>query len=130
MHVPLTPRDAPSTVRPAGRASLYPSGAESRIEAVERICAEDIRRAARRAVEAGADPAGRAAALEQLLGTLGRLERYLAGEEYPVAGRLTAADIELWAALVQLAPCTAVVSTPRPYDVSPATRCSGVTSGG
>ncbi|MGW1591178.1 glutathione S-transferase C-terminal domain-containing protein [Streptomyces sp. NPDC002386] len=100
-HAPEILRDL-DRFRPAGRASLYPSGAESQIEAVERLCAEDIQRAARRAVEAGADPAVRAAALEQLLGTLGRLERYLAGEEYLVAGRLTAADVELWVSLVQL----------------------------
>ncbi|MEU5595891.1 glutathione S-transferase C-terminal domain-containing protein [Streptomyces sp. NPDC020298] len=85
-----------------GRASLYPCGTESEIEAVERLCAGGIQEAAQHAGQAGADPAERAAALESLLDTLGRLERYLDGEEYLVGGRLTAADVELWVALVQL----------------------------
>ncbi|MER6036823.1 glutathione S-transferase C-terminal domain-containing protein [Streptomyces sp. NPDC101171] len=101
-HAPEILRDL-DRLRPNGRASLYPCGAESEIEAVERLCAEGIRRAARRAGQADADPAERAAALRRLLDTLGRLERYLAGEEFLVAGRLTAADVELWASLVQLA---------------------------
>ncbi|MFF4018620.1 glutathione S-transferase C-terminal domain-containing protein [Streptomyces sp. NPDC001843] len=87
---------------PDGPTSLYPCGTESQIEAVERLCAEGIQEAAQRAGQADADPAQRAAALDLLLDTLGRLERYLDGEEYLVAGRLTAADVELWVALVQL----------------------------
>ncbi|MFE8945889.1 glutathione S-transferase C-terminal domain-containing protein [Streptomyces sp. NPDC007856] len=85
-----------------GRAALYPSGLESVIEAVERMCAEGIEQAAQRAGQAGVDPAGRAAALDVLLGTLGRLENRLAGEEHLVDDRLTAADVELWVSLVQL----------------------------
>jgi len=100
-HAPEILRDL-DRFRPNGRASLYPSGAESEIEAVERLCAEDVQRSAQRAGRTGADPADRASAVEHLLDTLGRLERYLAGEEFLVAGRLTAADVELWVALVQL----------------------------
>ncbi|MGQ4419563.1 glutathione S-transferase C-terminal domain-containing protein, partial [Streptomyces sp. SAS_269] len=100
-HAPEILRDL-DRFRPNGRASLYPSGAESEIEAVERLCAEDVQRAAQCAGRAGADPADRASAVEHLLDTLGRLERYLAGEEFLVAGQLTAADVELWVALVQL----------------------------
>ncbi|MFI9250004.1 glutathione S-transferase C-terminal domain-containing protein [Streptomyces sp. NPDC053069] len=85
-----------------GRVCLYPGGLESVIEAVERMCAEGIEEAAQRAGRAGAGPAERAAALDTLLDTLGRLENRLSGEEYLVDGRLTAADVELWAALVQL----------------------------
>ncbi|MGV4985934.1 glutathione S-transferase C-terminal domain-containing protein [Streptomyces sp. NRAIS4] len=85
-----------------GRAALYPCDQESVIEAVERMCAEGIEEAAQRAGRAGADADERAAALEVLLDTLGRLENRLAGEEYLVDDRLTAADIELWVALVQL----------------------------
>ncbi|MEU7305161.1 glutathione S-transferase C-terminal domain-containing protein [Streptomyces sp. NPDC007206] len=85
-----------------GAAALYPCGQESVIEAVERMCAEGIEGAAQRAGRAGAAPAEREAALGVLLDTLGRLERRLAGEEYLVDGRLTTADVELWAALVQL----------------------------
>ncbi|GGW47939.1 hypothetical protein GCM10010503_26110 [Streptomyces lucensis JCM 4490] len=86
----------------AGRTSLYPRGTESVIEAVERMCAEGVEEAAQRAGRAGAGPAERAAALDVLLDTLGRLDRRLTGEEYLVDDRLTAADIELWVALVQL----------------------------
>ncbi|MER6065317.1 glutathione S-transferase C-terminal domain-containing protein [Streptomyces sp. NPDC001792] len=85
-----------------GRAALYPCGLESVIEAVERMCAEGIEEAAQRAGQAGTDPAERAAALDVLLDTLGRLDNRLAAEEYLVDGRLTAADVELWVALVQL----------------------------
>ncbi|MFF4692136.1 glutathione S-transferase C-terminal domain-containing protein [Streptomyces sp. NPDC001307] len=85
-----------------GRAALYPCGLESVIEAVERMCAEGIEEVAQRAGQAGADPAERAAALDVLLDTLGRLDNRLAAEEYLVDGRLTAADVELWVALVQL----------------------------
>ncbi|MFG3205600.1 glutathione S-transferase C-terminal domain-containing protein [Streptomyces sp. NPDC048192] len=83
-------------------AALHPCGQESVIEAVERMCADGIEGAAQRAGRAGAGPAEREAALGVLLDTLGRLDRRLAGEEYLVDGRLTAADVELWAALVQL----------------------------
>ncbi|MER6074445.1 glutathione S-transferase C-terminal domain-containing protein [Streptomyces sp. NPDC001852] len=85
-----------------GGPALYPCGQESVIEAVERMCAEGIEEAAQRAGQAGTDPAGQAAALDALLDTLGRLESRLTGEEYLVDGRLTAADVELWVALVQL----------------------------
>ncbi|WBO62489.1 glutathione S-transferase C-terminal domain-containing protein [Streptomyces camelliae] len=84
------------------RAALYPCGQESVIEAVEQMCDEGIEEAAQRAGRAGAGPAERAAALDVLLDTLGRLENRLAGEEYLVDGRLTAADVELWVTLVQL----------------------------
>jgi putative glutathione S-transferase len=85
-----------------GTAALYPCGQESVIEAVERMCADGIEGAAQRAGRAGVDPAEREAALGVPLDTLGRLDRRLAGEEYLVDGRLTAADVELWSALVQL----------------------------
>ncbi|WP_225095101.1 glutathione S-transferase C-terminal domain-containing protein [Streptomyces sp. CoH27] len=84
------------------RAALYPCGQESVIEAVEQMCDEGIEEAAQRAGRAGAGPAERAAALDVLLDTLDRLENRLAGEEYLVDGRLTAADVELWVTLVQL----------------------------
>ncbi|MEW2622396.1 glutathione S-transferase C-terminal domain-containing protein [Streptomyces sp. NPDC048106] len=85
-----------------GGGPLYPPGLESVTAAVERMCAEGIEEAAQRAGRAGAGPAERAAALDVLLDTLDRLERRLAGEEYLVDGRLTAADVELWVALAQL----------------------------
>ncbi|MGJ5751704.1 putative glutathione S-transferase [Streptomyces puniciscabiei] len=84
------------------RLALYPCGQESVIEAVERMCAEGIEEAAQRAGQAGTDAAERAAALDVLLDTLGRLESRLAAEAYLVDDRLTAADIELWVTLVQL----------------------------
>ncbi|MEU6769904.1 glutathione S-transferase C-terminal domain-containing protein [Streptomyces sp. NPDC046759] len=85
-----------------GGAALYPCGLESVIEAVERMCAEGIEEAAQQAGRAGAGPAERAAALDVLLDTLSRVDSRLTGEEYLVDDRLTAADVELWVALVQL----------------------------
>ncbi|WP_318200179.1 glutathione S-transferase C-terminal domain-containing protein [Streptomyces sp. SCL15-4] len=100
-HAPDILRDL-DRFRPDGHARLYPAGLESVIEAVERMCAEGIEEAAQRAGRAGATPRERAAALDTLLDTLDRLERRLSGEEYLADGRLTAADVELWVALVQL----------------------------
>ncbi|EST35371.1 glutathione S-transferase C-terminal domain-containing protein [Streptomyces roseochromogenus] len=100
-HAPDILRDLDRFPR-EGRVSLYPCGLESVIEAVERMCAEGIEEAAQRAGQAGAGPAERAAALDVLLDTLGRLESRLTGEEYLADDRLTAADVELWVALVRL----------------------------
>ncbi|MFF7236387.1 glutathione S-transferase C-terminal domain-containing protein [Streptomyces collinus] len=100
-HAPDILRDLDRFPR-EGRFALYPCGTESRIDAVERLCSEGVLESARCAARPGADPAERAAALEVLLDTLGRLERHLEGEEYVVDGRLTAADVELWVALVRL----------------------------
>ncbi|MEU2286948.1 glutathione S-transferase C-terminal domain-containing protein [Streptomyces sp. NPDC013178] len=85
-----------------GRATLYPCGAESEIEAVERMCARGIEEAAQRAGAAGAEEAERAAALDTLLATLGALEQGLGTHTYLIRDQVTAADVELWVALVQL----------------------------
>ncbi|MFF9163876.1 glutathione S-transferase C-terminal domain-containing protein [Streptomyces longwoodensis] len=85
-----------------GRPSLYPCGAESEIEAVQRMCAQGVEQAAQRAGSADADPAGRAAALDTLLDTLDVLERGLAAQPYLISNQITAADVELWVTLVQL----------------------------
>ncbi|MFE9612435.1 glutathione S-transferase C-terminal domain-containing protein [Streptomyces sp. NPDC006012] len=85
-----------------GRARLYPSGAETEIQEVERLCAQGIEAAAQRAGRAGAAPAERATALNVLTDTLDCLERRLTGREFLVGDELTAADVELWVALVQL----------------------------
>ncbi|MET7289422.1 glutathione S-transferase C-terminal domain-containing protein [Streptomyces sp. NPDC005573] len=100
-HTPDILRDL-DRLAPDPAVRLYPRGWESTIEAVERLCATGIEDAAQRAGRAGVRPAERAAALDVLLGTLGRLERSLTGEEYLVDGRPTAADIELWVALLRL----------------------------
>jgi len=84
------------------RPSLYPCGAESEIEAVERMCAQGIEQAAQRAGSAGGEQAEHAAALETLLESLGALERWLVGRTYLIRDEVTAADVELWVALVQL----------------------------
>ncbi|MFE9448123.1 glutathione S-transferase C-terminal domain-containing protein [Streptomyces sp. NPDC006739] len=100
-HAPDILRDL-DRFRADGRASLYPRGAEEEIAAVELLCAEGIEEAAQGAGRAGAGPAERAAALDVLLDALGSLERRLGRGEYLVDDRLTAADIEVWVALVQL----------------------------
>ncbi|MEU7057429.1 glutathione S-transferase C-terminal domain-containing protein [Streptomyces sp. NPDC046197] len=84
------------------RAPLHPSGAQTRIEAVERLCAQDIEQAAQRAGQAGGDPAERAAALEVLLGALDVLEQELTRHPYVTGDQLTSADVALWAHLVRL----------------------------
>ncbi|MCQ9181589.1 glutathione S-transferase C-terminal domain-containing protein [Streptomyces sp. IBSBF 2953] len=85
-----------------GRPPLYPCGAESQIEAVERMCALGIEAAAQRAGAADAEETGRAAALDTLLGTLAVLERGLGAHLYLIDDQITASDVELWVALVQL----------------------------
>ncbi|KOU61230.1 glutathione S-transferase [Streptomyces sp. MMG1533] len=85
-----------------GRPALYPCGAESEIEAVERLCGQGIEQAAQEAGAAGSEPAARAAGLAGLLETLGSLERWLVGCDYLIRDQITAADVELWVTLVQL----------------------------
>ncbi|MGW7527259.1 glutathione S-transferase C-terminal domain-containing protein [Streptomyces sp. NPDC054783] len=85
-----------------GGVSLHPCGAESEIEAVERICARSMDEAAQRAGSAGGGQVERDAALGTLLETLGALEHRLAGRTYLIRDEVTAADVELWVALVQL----------------------------
>ncbi|MER5855037.1 glutathione S-transferase C-terminal domain-containing protein [Streptomyces sp900105245] len=84
------------------RPSLYPCGAESEVEAVERMCAQGIEQAAQRAGSAGGAPVERDRALGMLLETMGALERRLEGRTYLIRDEITAADVELWVALVQL----------------------------
>ncbi|WP_409240487.1 glutathione S-transferase C-terminal domain-containing protein [Streptomyces sp. PA5.6] len=84
------------------RPSLYLCGAESEIEVVERMCAQGIEQAAQHAGSAGGAPAERDTALGMLLETLGALERWLEGRTYLIRDEITAADVELWVALVQL----------------------------
>ncbi|MFH8281761.1 glutathione S-transferase C-terminal domain-containing protein [Streptomyces antibioticus] len=85
-----------------GRTALYPCGAESEIDAVERMCAQGIERAAQRAGTAGTGDEERAAALDTLLHTLGVLDQGLRVQPYLIGNQITAADVELWVALVQL----------------------------
>ncbi|MFE5215682.1 MULTISPECIES: glutathione S-transferase C-terminal domain-containing protein [unclassified Streptomyces] len=84
------------------RPSLYPCGAESEVEAVERMCAQGIEQAAQRAGSAAGAPVERDRALGMLLETMGALERRLEGRTYLIRDEITAADVELWVALVQL----------------------------
>ncbi|WP_159765202.1 glutathione S-transferase C-terminal domain-containing protein [Streptomyces sp. HM190] len=86
----------------ADRLSLYPCGAESDIDAVERMCAQGIEQAAQRAGSAGLEPLERDRALSTLLETLGALERWLVNRTYLIRDEITAADVELWVTLVQL----------------------------
>lgn len=100
-HAPDITRDLASHFG-GGRPALYPCGAESEIEAVERMCAQDLEQAAQRAGSTDAEPAEREAALGKLLETLGALERWLVGRDYMIRDHITAADVELWVTLVQL----------------------------
>ncbi|NUT28771.1 MAG: glutathione S-transferase family protein [Streptomyces sp.] len=84
------------------RPDLYPCGAESEIETVERMCAQGIEEAAQGAGAVGAERADREEALETLVGSLAALDRWLDGRQYMIRDQITAADVELWATLVQL----------------------------
>ena len=85
-----------------GRLELYPCGAESEIEAVERMCAQGIEAAAQSAGAVGAERAERDEGLETLLRSLGALDRWLDGRTYLIRDQITASDVELWVTLVQL----------------------------
>jgi glutathionyl-hydroquinone reductase len=100
-HAPDIMRDLARRLG-GGRAPLYPCGAEPEIEAVERMCAQGIEAAAQRAGAADAGSAEREAALAVLLATLDALERRLDGRMYMRGDQISAADVELWVALVHL----------------------------
>ncbi|WAZ19393.1 glutathione S-transferase C-terminal domain-containing protein [Streptomyces cinnabarinus] len=85
-----------------GGPQLRPCGAESEIEAVERMCAKGIAQAAQLAGSAGGDEPERAAAADRLAQTLDALERWLLGREFMIRDQITAADVELWVTLVEL----------------------------
>jgi putative glutathione S-transferase len=85
-----------------GGPDLFPRGAEEAVEAIARLCEQDITASAQRAGEPDVDPAARDAALASLLHALDTLERRLASQEYVLGGEPTLADVELWVTLVQL----------------------------
>ncbi|CAM5548320.1 glutathione S-transferase C-terminal domain-containing protein [Streptomyces purpurascens] len=84
------------------RPVLYPHGAEEEIEAVERLCDHNINEAAQHAGQADTDATARHTALSSLLRVLGSLEWRLADQDFVLGDELTAADVRLWVALVQL----------------------------
>lgn len=85
-----------------GRLPLHPRAAEPEIEAVERMCAQGIEQAAQQAGSADGQPVERDLALGTLLETLGALDRWLVGRTYLIRDEVTAADVQLWVALVHL----------------------------
>jgi putative glutathione S-transferase len=87
-------RDLARSFTPAAGPLLYPRGAEAEIAAVEELCA------------GAAEPAA-------LPDVLDLLERRLSTHSHIVGDRLTAADVEVWAALVRH-------DTPRRADDHPA----------
>ncbi|MCT9138252.1 glutathione S-transferase C-terminal domain-containing protein [Streptomyces violarus] len=84
------------------RPALHPHGAEEEIAAVERLCDYRINEAAQHAGQADTDAAARHTALSSLLRVLGSLEWRLAAQDFVLGDELTAADVRLWVALVQL----------------------------
>ncbi|MER7777557.1 glutathione S-transferase C-terminal domain-containing protein [Streptomyces sp. NPDC096191] len=75
-------RDLARSFTPAAGPVLYPSGAEAELAAVEELCVR------------AADPAA-------LPGVLDLLERRLTAHSHVLGDRLTAADVQVWAALVR-----------------------------
>ncbi|MGW4510199.1 glutathione S-transferase C-terminal domain-containing protein [Streptomyces sp. NPDC004436] len=99
-----TPDILQDLVRRFGSAGpdLHPAGSEERIEALGRLCDEGIHEAAQRAGRSGIDGAARDAALAALLRALGTLEELLGSSDHVLDGGLSAADVQVWVALVQL----------------------------
>ncbi|WPB89004.1 glutathione S-transferase C-terminal domain-containing protein [Streptomyces malaysiensis] len=85
----------------AGSPRLRPAALAADIDALRELLDEDITHAARQAGTAH-EPECRDAALERLLTVLDRLDRQLATAPYALGDELTAADVDLWVALVQL----------------------------
>ncbi|MGW2260313.1 glutathione S-transferase C-terminal domain-containing protein [Streptomyces sp. NPDC001780] len=86
----------------AGRvADLRPPALLTEIEAVRALLDEDVTRAAQRACAAAARP-GRDEARRTLLAALDLLEARLTRGPYAVGDHLTAADVDVWVALVHL----------------------------
>ncbi|MFJ4713851.1 glutathione S-transferase C-terminal domain-containing protein [Streptomyces sp. NPDC088785] len=81
---------------------LDPRGAEEAIEALGRLCDEDITDAAQCAGEPGTDPVARATALTTLHDALDHLEARLDGRTHLLGDDLTLADVHLWTTLVRL----------------------------
>ncbi|MET9760767.1 glutathione S-transferase C-terminal domain-containing protein [Streptomyces sp. NPDC006372] len=84
------------------RPDLYPHGAEEEIEAFERLCEHRIDHAAQQAGRSDTDVTARRTALGSLLRVLGSLENRLAHQDFVLGDAITAADVRLWVALVQL----------------------------
>ncbi|MEU4654071.1 glutathione S-transferase C-terminal domain-containing protein [Streptomyces sp. NPDC023723] len=103
-HTPDILRDLARRFGPADRCRpvLYPCGQDEEIDAVRRLCEHGINDAAQTAGQADAAPEARTAALGSLLRALGSLEWRLATGPYLLGDAITAADVELWVALVQL----------------------------
>lgn len=85
-----------------GRPALHPQDRAAEIEAVERLCAHRIGEAAQYAGRADADAAARRTALGSLLRVLDSLEWRLAHQDFVLGDDMTAADVRMWVALVQL----------------------------
>ncbi|ANW22320.1 glutathione S-transferase C-terminal domain-containing protein [Streptomyces clavuligerus] len=100
-HTPDILRDLARTFGGPG-PDLCPQGAEEELAAVGRLCAYGIDEAAQHAGRADTDARARRIALDTLLRALGSLERTLTTREFVLGDGPTAADVQVWVALVQL----------------------------
>ncbi|SOD64009.1 putative glutathione S-transferase [Streptomyces zhaozhouensis] len=100
-HVPDILADLSLRFRAPDRPALRPSALAGGIDALTLRCERGIGEAAQLAGEAGAGEAGERA-LETLLATLTAFDRRVAGAPFVLGDELTAADVELWVALVRL----------------------------
>lgn len=100
-HVQDILTDLSLRFRAPDRPELRPAGLAPGIDALTLRCERDIGEAAQLAGEAGAGEAGEWA-LETLLATLTAFDRRVADAPYVLGDELTAADVELWVALVRL----------------------------
>jgi putative glutathione S-transferase len=97
-HAPDIMRDLAVRFRGSG-PELYPASAEAQIEGMTRFLDEDLTAAAQRA---GRHDGGSGEALETLLSGLSRIENTLAAQPFLMGEELTAADVHLWVALLEL----------------------------
>ncbi|MER5946285.1 glutathione S-transferase C-terminal domain-containing protein [Streptomyces sp. NPDC001904] len=81
---------------------LDPRDAEETIEAIARLCEQDITAAAQCAGEPGTDPVARANALTTLFDALDHLEARLGTRDRLIGDDVTLADVQVWVTLVQL----------------------------
>ncbi|MGX1881644.1 glutathione S-transferase C-terminal domain-containing protein [Streptomyces sp. NPDC055287] len=81
---------------------LYPQDARDDIEAIGRLCDAGIGAAAQHAGELGIDGRDHEAPLRTLLGALDSLERRLKHQAHISGTGITAADVDVWVALVEL----------------------------
>lgn len=102
-HAPDIMRDLALRFRGTGGPELFPPSAEGEIGALIRLVDEDVTEAARRAGEGACEDGSQdGGPVETLLAALDGIEDRLAAQPFLLGETLTAADVQLWVALLEL----------------------------